>query len=364
MSSAQIWFPKDKEPKGKKSKGYLLPSISSEFLYSHDFGLWMALCSRTSYENEEDGKRMFVEAGFEEDVCFVQKGDTQAYVAVHKKGTSPFAVIVFRGTENLSDLITDMKLFKKPISWLHGCRVHHGFHDALDVVWCDIIKALQNVREKHGTIPLHLTGHSLGGALALLASLRLKKLERPMPAISVVTIGCPRVGNGKLSKQISKSASIHRVVHASDMVPRVPLLLLGYRHAGTEHWLLADGNEMTIDPDNLKLSQRLRWLNLVYNQPYHFIQYLLISLIVAMLLTKGIYTTLHIELSIGVALLLVTVLLTALMSTVTFLILPYLPIPMQRWFRPHILTDHKSDYYVDELAKRTGTKLVPRETTH
>ena len=60
LGSAEVWFPKDKA----LEEGYALAPISREFLYSHDFGLWMALCARASYEDEKDGKRMFMAAGF------------------------------------------------------------------------------------------------------------------------------------------------------------------------------------------------------------------------------------------------------------------------------------------------------------
>lgn len=348
LGSGQVKFPKDKVLK----EGYALPPISGEFSYSHDFALWMALCARASYEDEEDGKRMFIAAGFGEDVRYIQKGDTEAYVAVHQGGTSPFAVIAFRGTDSIRDLRTDLKFWRRNVWGLRGSRAHRGFRDALDEVWDDIVDTLRDVREKHGAVPLHLTGHSLGGALALLAAQRLKDLD---PAVSVVNIGCPRVGNRELGEQIAESASIHRVVHASDAVPRLPPLLLGYRHVGTEHWLLSDGGEMTIPP-HPKLAQRLRWLKLAYDQSYGFRQYLGVSAIIALLITAGIYKGLNIELAVVEVLLLAAVLWGALVYVMSLLV-PRLPTPVQRWFRPHALIDHNSDLYVEELAARTGRRL-------
>ena len=147
-------------------------------------------------------------------------------------------------------------------------------------------------------------------------------------------------------------------MHASDAVPRIPPLLLGYRHAGTEHWLLPEGGEMTIPP-RPKLAQRLRWLQLAYGQSYAFKQYLFISAIIALLLAAGIYKGLNIDVLVF-ALVLAAVLWGALVCVVSLLVAPHLPTPVQRWFRPHALIDHKSDLYVEELAARTGRRLLRR----
>lgn len=360
LGSVHVWFPKDKALK----EGYTLPVISGEFSYSHDFALWMALCARASYEDEEDGKWMFIAAGFREDVRFIQKGETQAYIAVHPGGTSPFAVIVFRGTDNIRDVLTDLKLWRRNVwgrkVWgLRGSRAHRGFQDALDEVWADIVTNLRDIRKKHGAVPLHLTGHSLGAALALLAAQRLEDSEDLAPAISVVNIGCPRVGNRELGERIAESASIHRVVHASDAVPRIPPLLLGYRHVGTEHWLLPDGGEMTFPP-HPKLAQRVRWLQLAHHQSYAFRQYLAVSAFIAFLLTAGIYKGLNIDLTVVEALVLFAVLWIALVGVMSILVSPRLPTPVRRWFRPHALIDHKSDLYVEELAARAERWLSCR----
>lgn len=344
MKSECAWFPIDRTLKA----GYLLPLISGEFSYSHNFGLWMALCAKASYEDEKDGVRIFVAAGFNEDVRFIQKGDTQAYIAVYERGMSPFVVIVFRGTDNFSDLQTDLNVFR------FGSSVHPGFRGALEIVWKEVVRNLKDIQQLYGKLPLHLTGHSLGGALALLAAKRFKD-ENLATAVSVVNIGCPRVGNRKLGKEIAESAAIHRIVHASDVVPRLPLLLLGYRHPGTEHWLLNEGGELTISP-HPKIAKRLLWLKLVYDQSYEFKLYLGFSLIAAMLLTKVIYSGADIQLAVYQALFLAVGLWGVLLLLISHLV-RYLPSMVRRWFRPHAFIDHKSELYVNELAARAGRKV-------
>jgi len=110
------------------------------------------------------------------------EGGTQAFLF-----TGPYvAILAFRGTEKVpEDWITDANIAQVEDPWGVGTKaskVHRGFHDALDRIWpalrADLAKS---------TAPLWVTGHSLGGALALLAAYRLAC----DPAKGQPTIGGP-----------------------------------------------------------------------------------------------------------------------------------------------------------------------------
>ena len=68
------------------------------------------------------------------------------------------------------------------------------------------------------------TGHSLGAALASLASLKtVIQNIRPSYQIRVITFGQPRVGNIDLAnKQNELLPQTFRVVHSNDIVPHLP----------------------------------------------------------------------------------------------------------------------------------------------
>ena len=68
-------------------------------------------------------------------------------------------------------------------------RVHHGFNLALRRTWRKVGTILDEAQDK----PLFLTGHSMGGALAVLAACRLAKIGRP--PVATYTFGTPRVGD-------------------------------------------------------------------------------------------------------------------------------------------------------------------------
>ena len=93
-----------------------------------------------------------------------------------------------------------------------------------------------------------LTGHSLGGALATLAAydvaLRLDKeaaAGRPVPHMTMVNFGSPRVGNTHFAADFDRLVpDAWRVINNNDAVCTVPRLM-GYSHVGHAAKITPDG---------------------------------------------------------------------------------------------------------------------------
>lgn len=79
----------------------------------------------------------------------------------------------------------------------------------------------------------YLTGHSLGGALATLAS-------SVVEANATYSFGAPRVGNKAFAQALS-SKHVYRIVYGRDIAPSYPHPLLGYCHGGERWQLGSDG---------------------------------------------------------------------------------------------------------------------------
>lgn len=140
------------------------------------------------------------------------EGGTQGFIA--KSINDKIAVLAFRGTQatNLKDIITDLNFFLKDQD---GARAHKGFLNAFECVKHEIKEILQELTDYN----IYITGHSLGGALALVAT-RALQLEKFENIAACYTFGSPRVGNEDFGSTIT--TPVYRIVNTLDIVPRLP----------------------------------------------------------------------------------------------------------------------------------------------
>ena len=193
----------------------------------------MAHLAYDRFEKSELALRLFIAklegGGFELLKVFNSKEtDTQAFLA---KSSDGYAVLAFRGTEltKREDVLIDAEATR--VSVLEG-RVHSGFRIAYQSV-ADEIEASVLSLEK---IPLYITGHSLGAALATIATQGLEHNPRIRQNIAACyTFGSPRVGNSQYD--IEFKSPIYRVVNTTDIVTVIPLVAMGYIHIGDVRFL-------------------------------------------------------------------------------------------------------------------------------
>ena len=131
--------------------------------------------------------------------------DSEAYIAVADDGT---AYVVFRGTQNFRDVLTDIAF--RPVKWSRPGLVHWGFRKG----WSIVERAIAEWFAKNQPSRILATGHSLGGALATLFAAQY-------PAAELVTFGCPLVGNAAFTAQFA-GRRVQRYRNCCDLVPRIP----------------------------------------------------------------------------------------------------------------------------------------------
>jgi triacylglycerol lipase len=117
-----------------------------------------------------------------------------------------------------------------------GARFHRGFMQGLADIWEPLYTAVDGEMKKQER-PLWLTGHSLGGALALLAGWRF--LQQFIAVHRIYTFGAPMVGNATAVQAFDKEFQnkVFRFVHEPDLVPHLPtisLLANAYGHCMQE----------------------------------------------------------------------------------------------------------------------------------
>jgi triacylglycerol lipase len=152
---------------------------------------------------------------------------TQAFLAKNDE----FAVLSFRGTQQdkWEDIQTDIDVIREKT--VDG-KVHVGFKTAFDDVKDLVLEALRNnIGDK---MPLYITGHSLGAALATVATKELEA-EFADQLAACYTFGSPRVGDGQYEKSIK--APVYRIVNATDIVTLLPFFLGTFAHVGDARYL-------------------------------------------------------------------------------------------------------------------------------
>jgi len=145
--------------------------------------------------------------------------DTRGVIAE----TDQAVFLSFAGTDPAvwENVITDLRAVRP------GTRVHPGFQDAFDVASGAVDDAIGQARGKG----LFVVGHSLGAALAVLATQFARSKQAAVTATYL--FGCPRVGDARFSREYNAlaGASSYRLVHGDDVVTRIPAIT-GYHHVG------------------------------------------------------------------------------------------------------------------------------------
>jgi triacylglycerol lipase len=188
--------------------------------YSPVNAWWLSEAALLAYAPEEFAGPRFEAAGFNKS-WFFSGPSTQCYVTTEKDA----ALVAFRGTEcdlgrgpeALSQFIADLSV-DLDIRWVAasgGGRIHRGFRDGLDEVWPELQPCLEKLAA--GGRALWFTGHSLGGALALLAADRMHRLSKVM---GVYVFGAPRIGDRDYAKSYAPRA--FRFLNNNDVVPHIP----------------------------------------------------------------------------------------------------------------------------------------------
>ncbi len=218
----------DARPPHVKSLSILLGSPwSSESVADWPFSEKMAECCSIAYLAPVDATPAFKALGFEQVEPFVQ--DSMAgYVAF----VDDVAVIVFRGTDDNWDWFVNLD--SQTTQTDHG-PIHRGFQNAYFSLSDQITKILDKRKPKL----VWITGHSLGGALAVACAFDFCQSSE-LEIAGLITFGQPMLVGPPLVSFLDEKFYGRYVhfVNGSDIVARVVPSL---RHCGSLVWFRSDG---------------------------------------------------------------------------------------------------------------------------
>ncbi|MFJ6568772.1 lipase family protein [Streptomyces sp. NPDC091292] len=194
--------------------------------YSLAHAYWLARASDLAYKDEATIEKQAREWGFDQvrhhHTAFSPPfplEDTQAYTVAG----DDMIVTAFRGTEpaQIRDWLSDASTPPWPGPKQTG-YVHYGFAKALDSIYPQVRDAVAELRTGDQTV--WFTGHSLGGALAMLAGARMYLEEPGLRADGVYTYGQPRTCDRQLATAFNKGFKqrMYRFVNNNDIVPQLP----------------------------------------------------------------------------------------------------------------------------------------------
>jgi pimeloyl-ACP methyl ester carboxylesterase len=211
----------------------------------------MALCELVAYKTAlayEDEAEIKANVGDAPQIGFFDSsrdglGDTQGFAFIQ----DGMAFVIMRGTEKGTDWTTNLqhqltdelrtprreklaKVLRKRHradmveALLNGLAAKPGRHLGFSVGWAAVHDQILGYLEEHCPpgMPVVLGGHSLGGALALIGALELKRAGQNIAA--VITFGAPQAGNEAFSREYAAEGLSARTVlfeAQGDSVPRL-----------------------------------------------------------------------------------------------------------------------------------------------
>lgn len=157
-------------------------------------------------------------------------------------------IVAVRGTSNVRNTIVDAKFVFVDVEDLH-IKAHKGFVDVAE----EIMKDISDNQLLSKDIEVSVTGHSLGGAAAVLIGMHLKK--QGYKVNEIYTYGQPKVTDRHGAKAYKK-LPLTRFATVKDIVPLVPPLATTpgenwdlYWHLGEEILLYSDHRYTVLGPD-------------------------------------------------------------------------------------------------------------------
>jgi predicted lipase len=156
--------------------------------------------------------------------------------------------VSFRGTTlSFSDFKADLDVRKVRYQGAFGesARLHQGFFDAVLDSFDEVVERLRSMNDDPH-VPVYVTGHSLGGAMAAIFHAKLdendfhpfrhRRRHRISPSVSCYTFGMPRYGDTSAKATLPQP---YHTFNELDAIPTLPPRILGFADSANERCINA-----------------------------------------------------------------------------------------------------------------------------
>ena len=133
-------------------------------------------------------------------------------------------ILVISGTEELRDVDVDFRLggVNLHADKSDGIFVHKGFRDYADATLSEgVAEFLIDELKNNPNETLYLTGHSLGGSVAIVTAIRLNDMGVDKNRMQVVTFGALAVGNKAMADNYADKINLTRMEVKGDVVKKM-----------------------------------------------------------------------------------------------------------------------------------------------
>lgn len=188
--------------------------------FQKETAILLATCCELAYEQYEQGGPFQVPEGF----SYVQGFQAKAIHTMEWFGfileSEDTIIVSFRGTKSDTDWVADALVTQKPYPFTaNSGNVHNGFLSIYESCRDTIMDTLSQLSSYK---TLLITGHSLGGALAVLHMLDAR-VNISFSHYELYNFGAPKVGDRAFCNYYKiQVANSFRLVNLFDIVPLLP----------------------------------------------------------------------------------------------------------------------------------------------
>jgi len=177
--------------------------------------------------------------------------------------TPKVIIVAIRGTQNLYDWYVNLKIAKYAYDKNNNIKFHKGFYKAIHTSFEEINEKLKEWSEEH-KLPIYITGHSLGGAMASIyngiwsSNYRFSDWNEGYSHLkphSCYAFGMPRYCN---LSGITYLKNPFHIYNPMDIVAVVPPRWMGYEDCSNEFRLNGQEIENISIYENYK---NIKWLS-------------------------------------------------------------------------------------------------------